>query len=258
MKIYCHNNGDIKNPKWAHNWGDIISFDIISYLTNIKIEITTNPNIEGKIVSVGSVMGAVRNNDIVWGAGSIVDNIRYPNLKNVSFCSVRGPLTHNLLSKDYDVPKVYGDPALLYPKIYNPNIQKTHKWGIIPHFIEMGDPLIHNFEKLGIKIIDICAGKKEFINQLLSVENVLSSSLHGLIAADAYNIPNARVILSNKIIGKDFKYRDYSLSVNRKLWEGNKLNKFLTLKEVNSIKTNKKINWDSNSFISSFPFKLKN
>ena len=33
--------------------------------------------------------------------------------------------------------------------------------------------------------------------------------MHGLIAADSFCIPNIRIILSDNIIGKDFKYNDY-------------------------------------------------
>jgi pyruvyltransferase len=42
---------------------------------------------------------------------------------------------------------------------------------------------------------------------------ILSSSLHGLICADAYGIPNAWIWLSEKLRGGDFKFRDYRLSI---------------------------------------------
>jgi hypothetical protein len=38
---------------------------------------------------------------------------------------------------------------------------------------------------------------------------VLSSSLHGLIAADALGVPNAWIGLSDALRGGDFKFRDY-------------------------------------------------
>ena len=38
---------------------------------------------------------------------------------------------------------------------------------------------------------------------------ILSSSLHGLVAADSFGIPNIRMVCSDRIYGGDFKYDDY-------------------------------------------------
>jgi pyruvyltransferase len=43
----------------------------------------------------------------------------------------------------------------------------------------------------------------------LECKIVLSSSLHGLVLADSFQIPNKRIVLSNNIIGGDFKFKDY-------------------------------------------------
>ena len=53
---------------------------------------------------------------------------------------------------------------------------------------------------------------EQFVDELVSCEMIFSSSLHGLIIADAYNIPNRRVIFGNKLIGGDFKFNDYEES----------------------------------------------
>jgi len=42
---------------------------------------------------------------------------------------------------------------------------------------------------------------------------VISSSLHGLIIAHAYNIPAIWVRLGNRLYGDNIKFRDYLLSV---------------------------------------------
>ena len=47
------------------------------------------------------------------------------------------------------------------------------------------------------------------MKQINSCKFILSSSLHGLIFADSYNIPNHKIIISDKIIGGDYKYKDY-------------------------------------------------
>jgi pyruvyltransferase len=113
-------------------------------------------------------------------------------------------------------------------------------------------------EKQGFKIIDICSGEKEFIDQLLEVENVISSSLHGLIVADTYGIPNARVNISNKLIGGNFKFKDYCLSVSRKIDLGYQLNCETTLDEISQIHFNTSIVFDKDKLIKSNPWNVRN
>lgn len=48
-----------------------------------------------------------------------------------------------------------------------------------------------------------------------SCKKILSSSLHGLIVSDAYNIPNRMIKFSNKINGDGTNFTDYFLSVKR-------------------------------------------
>ena len=61
----------------------------------------------------------------------------------------------------------------------------------------------------GAKILNILDKPKKFISDLSKCEVVISSAMHGLIAADSLGIPNARAIISNNITGGDYKYNDY-------------------------------------------------
>jgi len=249
MKVYYY-----KNPgEWALNWGDIIAPDIIAHFSKSKKLEVTNDNKHNKLVSVGSVMNAVQPYDFVWGTGVIKPGI-IGGSGSASIYAVRGPKTRDELIKNgIKCPAIYGDPALLYPQIYTPEkIEKTHEWGLIPHYIDVNHPGVEKLKQRGFKIIDILAGKKEFVDQLHSVEKVLSSSLHGLIAADSYGIPNARISFTDKIVGGDFKYMDYSLSVNRNTWksiDGNAENIL-----VDSVPLNHSINWDPNKLLENSPW----
>lgn len=56
----------------------------------------------------------------------------------------------------------------------------------------------------------------DFIDQICSCEIILSSSLHGIIIADAYQIPNIWITLTHQEHPDDnFKFKDYFLSVGK-------------------------------------------
>ena len=238
-------NYDI-NPK--NNWGDVLSQFLLEHYSGKKLnkddvfyfdDAAYMLDKNGKIVGIGSSMKYVRKDDYVWGTGCIDEH----NIGNKprKIYSVRGPLTRNtLLKRGWDVPEVYGDPALLFPQIYNPTIEKKYKIGLIPHCVDFysldGLKAINHMEDMGIKIINVTAGIYEFIDQLKECEYIISSSLHGLIAADAYGIPNHRVKISKLLLGGDFKYLDHYASVKREHYEPLQLTNETRLDEVNSLK----------------------
>ena len=109
-------------------------------------------------------------------------------------------------------------------------------------------------ESLGFQIIDVCSGTEKFVDEILECENIISSSLHGLIAADAYGIPNARVNVSNKLIGGDFKFKDYCYSVERELDYGYQLTKETTVENIMDLHFNKSITFDREKLLESAPW----
>ena len=256
-------NGRKINPSYAQNWGDLVSGRIIRHLTkneNFDIEKVFNVKNSQKkypIISTGSVMEFTNEGSIVWGTGCIDKN--KVGLKPLKIFAVRGPKTRKeLLSKGWDCPEVYGDPALLYPKIYNPNIEKKYKIGFIPHYIEYESNkdlrVLKHIENLGVQIIDVCAGEYNFIDQVLECDKVISSSLHGLIICDAYGIPNARVNVSNKLFGGDFKFIDYYKSVDRKEDLGLQLDLTTTLEELENLYYSDSIDIDLDLLLESAPW----
>jgi len=71
-------------------------------------------------------------------------------------------------------------------------------------------------ERKDIKVINLINKDIELvINDILSCEKTISSSLHGLIVSDAYNIPNKWVKFNDKLCGDDTKFYDYFKSVKR-------------------------------------------
>jgi pyruvyltransferase len=120
------------------------------------------------------------------------------------------------LDNNIDCPEVYGDPALLLPEVYNPKIEKKYKIGLIPHWqtkkLEKYDVLKNE----NVVLINFHNYKKwtDVIDLILSCKYIVSESLHGLIIAEAYNIPNLwiDIDLNHKY---DIKFHDFFLSLKK-------------------------------------------
>ena len=197
----------------GRNWGDALSPWLVQRLSGRPVI-----HLEGlhhdRFLAIGSILGGANGRAQVWGSGFIREDeglIGKPRAVH----AVRGPLSREkLLQLGVDCPEVYGDPALLLPRFFNPEMEKRHAVGIIPHYIDKGHPWLTQFaHDPQVRIIDIEAGIEDFVRDVKSCEVILSSSLHGLICADSYGIPNAWIRLSGDVVGGDFKFRDYRASI---------------------------------------------
>ena len=200
--------------KHCHNFGDDLSPIVLKYMMGEEVPFTSYLT-KGKILCIGSILKALRENDIVWGSGSMYDQPIIPP-PNVTFLAVRGPLTMELIQGD--CPDVYGDPALLMPKIYNPPINRKtprYKIGVLPHKVDH-----HSFSNLvntSINLIDITSNVYSIIDQIRLCDVLISSSLHGIIVAEAYGIPAVWIRVSDNILGGNFKFHDYLAATERDL-----------------------------------------
>lgn len=163
------------------------------------------------LLAIGSVMNLGNSKSIIWGSGFLNSNDSFFGGK---VYAVRGPLSEKKMEKmGGNLCKIYGDPALLLPIVYKPNIDKVYKVGLVPHWRETNYFLKH-FPKS--HIIDLRTDNvEEVINKILCCEKILSTSLHGLITAHAYGIP---ALWLNPIDShtNGFKFLDYFISVGIK------------------------------------------
>lgn len=214
------------NP-FFHNWGDDASV-ILAQLINPSIKVipaqySFNIRKKKEVLSVGSIITwLTKPSTIIWGSGMQVptDPIMYNGVevKPYKVAAVRGPLTRkHLLQKGIDCPEVFGDPALLFPRYYKPNVSKKYKYGIIPHFKDKKSESLKPFlDNKNFHIIDIqdFSDWRNFINEINSCEFIISSSLHGIIIADAYEVPNCWVEFDSVNL-KRFTFQDYFHSVGK-------------------------------------------
>lgn len=167
------------------------------------------------LMGIGSILKECPYTNLnVWGSGMIARNRKVNRRK---FYAVRGKITRELLIKQgHSVPEIYGDPALLLPLVFIPEVQIKYKFGIIPHYDHYG--LLKNQFDEDILVIDLLADIETIIKQINSCTITLSTSLHGIIVSHAYDIPSFWVTFPQnenvKLVGDGMKFEDYFSSVN--------------------------------------------
>ena len=206
---------------------------------------------------VGSILSKVTNQSIVWGSGLMFDII--PEIKPHKVLAVRGPLTRKLLlSSGIECPEIYGDPCLLLPRFYKPQIKKKYKFGVIPHFIDNKNFWLEKIkDRDDTIVIDICGKIEDVIDEICSCKAIASSALHGLITADAYGIPSVWIKFSNKVLGSGFKFRDYYASIHEECNTVTEMNGDIDVDALCSTASKKTPDIDLGGLLKACPFKPK-
>jgi pyruvyltransferase len=267
-------NGYVDDHSWRgirhRNWGDDLNYYFLRKLTGRSVVFYHTFKLAKLLhlrnhLCIGTILDAVdyaNAQTIVWGSGVSGQERSFVHPGNI--LSVRGRKTKEFCDR-YKVkcPKVYGDPALLLPHVYQPkgwefqdsglkSQEHENSWkapeeiedeiryfkpetthyhlGIIPHVVDLHHPIIEEIRKNHadeILIIDLAHYDKwtDVIDQICSCERILSSSLHGIITSDAYGVPNCWIELTGKISGGHFKYYDYASSVDRQFDKPIQINK---------------------------------
>jgi pyruvyltransferase len=197
------------------NWGDALSPILCAKLAGKPVKKMLWKH-QKRFLAIGSILENANARAHVWGSGFIWPDGKLDEAP-AAVHAVRGPQTRaKLRAMGIDCPEVYGDPALLFPYFFDPVVEKKYEVGVIPHFDDKNTEWIRNLPRdPSFRIIDVEGGIEKFVREVKSCELVLSSSLHGLICADAYGVPNMWVKLSNILHGGNFKFRDYYESVGR-------------------------------------------
>lgn len=209
---YCEN----REGKGIENFGDLASPYVIEKLSGRKTKhVKPNSfwyrNFLKHYISTGSIIGHANANSIVWGSG-IIQKDDTPGAGK--FLAVRGPKSRErLLALNYAVPEKYGDPALLLPRLYHPELSKKIKLGIVPHYTDY-KRVKNQWASEDVLVIDVFTNRiEQVLDQIIGCEQIVSSSLHGVIVAHAYGIPALWVKFSDQLFGDNIKFYDYFASV---------------------------------------------
>jgi hypothetical protein len=197
------------NAFWINstpNFGDLLTPVILDHFNISWTKTTYN---ECNLISVGSIAKLAKSGTLVLGSGIMGTNENVCSEADWRF--VRGPLTRKrILECGGKCEEIYGDPALLLPLMCDES-KKEFDVGIVPHYVDQKfvKETYPNFKIIDVKNLNPLETAKE----ITKCRTIISSSLHGIICAHAYNIPAAWVPFSSKLKGDGVKFKDHYSAV---------------------------------------------
>lgn len=196
------------------NFGDLLTVYILNFFTSDKLLrfIHSGTKQQADLVGIGSLLQSMPQNfkGHIWTSGSLRSRKHKKKYTNIVW-GVRGPLTKQVYVQQTIAPVCYGDGGLLLGFMHQKDKTPRYMLGIVPHYVD--EEYVRKQCKTNNNIIIISTKQdpEAFMTQLKQCKCIISSSLHGIIAADALGIPNRRFITdtSTKIIGANWKFNDY-------------------------------------------------
>jgi len=199
-----------------NNVGDQIGPYLLRNLSNHRV--SRVPYAAGRnLLSVGSILHKSTSSSIVWGSGYI-SRQAFSSEKVEKIFALRGNETKKIYESRWGAigSLAFGDPAILLSDLITPRRTIKYKYGIIPHYIHENDSFINNLSRRDdLVIISVRQSVDDFIQAICECEVIFSSSLHGLICADAFEIVNYQFQLCNQPTGGQFKFIDYCSGVGK-------------------------------------------
>lgn len=214
-----------------NNMGDQLNVIIVEKIFGYKVKKAKRYNCQ--CLGIGSSLGSMLWDDKIhirffqqmsrmlfdevdiWSTGFLCEKLDNDSFfrNNVNFRALRGELSkkrvEKIINKKLDIPT--GDGGLLAAQLFDKAFKKKYSIGIIPHMREKSDiyfkELYNNYENA--IMIDLQDDPMSVLKTIAQCEVIISSSLHGLIVADSFGIPNKYIKVTNKPHGDGFKFRDY-------------------------------------------------
>jgi hypothetical protein len=196
----------------SNNFGDLLTPYIIEHLSGGKCIYALPSSETLKYMVVGTILNWDIKNTITWGTG--IGN-RNDIIQPKDIRSVRGKISLNRM-EECGLPTQsisLGDPGLILPTIYSPSVKQSNEIGIVPHYVDL-EYVIQTYSNQ-FTIINPLDSVESVVDQILSCRQIISSSLHGLIIAEAYGIDTQWVKFSDAIGGDGTKFHDHYSSIDR-------------------------------------------
>ncbi|MBF9042036.1 polysaccharide pyruvyl transferase family protein [Rhodobacterales bacterium HKCCE4037] len=202
----------------APNFGDALSHLVVAHVSGREVE-QVRPK-QAELFALGSLMHVIAKHwtdhtrgegPFLWGTGLLNPFYRKDFLQNVRVRLLRGPISAAFLRLKMTE---YGDPGLLADEVIGPVAERHDRIAIVPHHSQMDDPRFVDMVEAdpALHLIDVRLDPVTVCREIAASRHVFSASLHGLIVADAYGVPNTWMDPTEQ--GR-LKYHDYAASIGR-------------------------------------------
>lgn len=204
--------------KSVSNFGDALAPLLLSRFADLD-RIEWAPVGDVQIVSIGSVLEHIPSDwtGYIVGSGRLHENSQLKfEPRWAKILALRGPLSARCIHGNFAL----GDPGLLANELIEYQ-EKQWDIGIVPHWRD--DQLVPRFKAMippreSVKVILPQGDPLQVLRDIASCKKLVTSSLHGMIVADALGIPR-RVEVCKKLENEGglFKFLDYSASIRFRL-----------------------------------------
>lgn len=185
------------------NFGDELSPILLARFAGIDPQ--WSPATEARVVAVGSIATMLPRQyaGAILGIGTA--RASPLDFSRADVRALRGPLTARIAGVTH--PVAFGDPGLLASELIE-RPDSTYAIGVVAHWQDRTLPEMYP----DALVIDVRANPRTVIRQIASCERIVSSSLHGLVVADAFGLPRQWAWFE-RVQGHGMKFADYGLSV---------------------------------------------
>ncbi|UWR23979.1 polysaccharide pyruvyl transferase family protein [Sulfitobacter sp. S190] len=202
------------------NFGDAINPLVVGHIASRPV-VHAGPR-KADMLAIGSMIQVVKRTHktprddgskiTVWGSGLLNPVFGHDFLDHVDLALVRGPITAALLKREMTQ---FGDPGLLIDTVLPCDRPSTDRIGVVPHISMMGTLALETMlaSDPALTLIDPRGDAADVCLQIASCAQIVSASLHGLIIADAYGVPNTWLYPQGQ---SWLKYHDYAASIGRR------------------------------------------
>ena len=191
----------------GHNFGDQLGPIL---LRHFGYEVEWASPATAEIVTAGSILSKVPNGwrGTVLGTGFIRAGM-HKDLSRARVLAVRGELTRKACGLPLGTQ--LGDLGVLVPEVF---ARGHHEGGAVvaPHYVDHAMVARHP----GARVANVVGPPALFVMTISSADLVFTSTLHGLIAADALGVPHV-LEPHGDVIGGMFKFQDYASALGQRI-----------------------------------------